>query len=388
MNYKQILFKTVGRSAKCLSIHMPSRLFCISQENANIWLNQHYTRKPLWDSIPRLKPATIDLSLIIPVYNSEKYISKCLDSVFAQQTDYKYEVICINDGSKDSSLQILESYQKTHDNLIVVSQANQGISCTRNRGITISNGRYIGFVDNDDYLDRTYIERILNKAYETDSDIIQVGHYRVTPEGMILASICQDQDLLLTQIDSDDKVNHVSGYIWGGALKRQLFENVRFPEGFWYEDMITRLIMMRSAKRVYCISDCLYYYVVHGTNASKTVWKTKGYKCLDQLILAKELTEYGKDVLGLYYDQTLYKVLLYEFGTVLWLRTRQLGINNQQKVFRLAADYMTKIRPKGIVLTAELDKTYDQAFLTQNFLTWYLYSLGHMCSVKIRNNSL
>lgn len=110
-----------------------------------------YPFKPLWGELPKLSENTKDLSIIIPVYNSERFLAKCLDSILNQQTQFDYEVICINDGSKDSSLQILNRYKELFSNkMVVVSQQNLGISTTRNNGIAMAKGEFVGFLDNDD----------------------------------------------------------------------------------------------------------------------------------------------------------------------------------------------------------------------------------------------
>lgn len=97
----------------------------------------------------------------MPVYNSERFLERCVRSILCQQTSVRYEVICINDGSTDGSLRILERLQSEYPELLrVVSQDNQGISVTRNRGIELAKGEYIGFLDNDDYVSEGYVETL------------------------------------------------------------------------------------------------------------------------------------------------------------------------------------------------------------------------------------
>lgn len=387
MNIKSMAFQLIGHCCKMLSNFIPNFKATQNALTAEFPFKGLYEEKPLWKNIPPLRPSTLDMSIIVPVYNSERFLPKCLDSIVNQKTKYKFEVICINDGSKDSSQDILNAYKTKYPNIIVISQTNQGISRTRNRGIAEASGKYIGFVDNDDYLNEHYIETILDKAYSTDADMIQVGHLRVNPEGTVLAPIHLKSDTSILSGDVDARINYVSGYIWGGAQKKEIYAQIRFPEGYWYEDMITRVLLMRVAKRIECISECLYYYVVHNTNASKTVWKEKGYKFLDQFYLAKSLAEYGNQTFGLTNDQTLYRTLLYELGTVLWLRTRHLKIKDCRKIFKIAAQYMVSIRPVTIHCKSQLERVYDKTFLNCNFAQWYMFSLGHMCYIKARNES-
>ena len=112
-------------------------------------------------------------SIIIPVYNVEKYIKKCLDSVFSQS--YKdYEVIVVNDGSTDKSMDIAKEY-----NVKIINQKNAGLSITRNNGLQIANGEYISFIDSDDWVDLDFLEKLYNTAKKYDADIAACGIKRL-----------------------------------------------------------------------------------------------------------------------------------------------------------------------------------------------------------------
>lgn len=105
--------------------------------------------------------------MIIPVYNAERYISKCLDSVFFQETKYTYLVKTINDSSTDKSLSILKEYQKEHDNLQIITIQNSGACAARNEGLKHLNSDYVYFIDADDTITPDYFELLLDKAYST-----------------------------------------------------------------------------------------------------------------------------------------------------------------------------------------------------------------------------
>ena len=110
------------------------------------------------------------ISVVIPVYNVEKYLSQCLDG-FVKQTFQDIEIICVNDGSKDNSLSILQDYAKKDNRIIVIDQKNSGAGAARNRGIAEVKGEYIYFFDSDDYIDVTALEKMYTRIKETDSDI-------------------------------------------------------------------------------------------------------------------------------------------------------------------------------------------------------------------------
>lgn len=119
----------------------------------------------------------ISISVIIPVYNAERDLSRCLNSVFKQKG--RFEVIAVNDGSTDSSLNILEEYKKKYSNLTVINQTNQGVSAARNKGLSVAKNKYITFVDSDDWIEPDTFELVEEMIKKDDSDIVLTGFYDV-----------------------------------------------------------------------------------------------------------------------------------------------------------------------------------------------------------------
>lgn len=123
------------------------------------------------------------LSFVVPVYNTEKYLAECLDSLLDQGIPYyDYEIICVNDGSTDGSLQILRSYEKKCANIRVIDTENSGVSTARNKGIDAARGDYIWFVDSDDFIRRGFLTVLYNHINETDADRVKIGTYVVNGE--------------------------------------------------------------------------------------------------------------------------------------------------------------------------------------------------------------
>ena len=110
------------------------------------------------------------ISIIIPIFNTEKYLKTCLNSVL-NQTLKEIEIICINDGSTDNSLKIIEEYASKDKRIKFISQKNNGVSYARNKGLEIATGEFIGFVDSDDYASKNFFEKLYNSALKTNSDI-------------------------------------------------------------------------------------------------------------------------------------------------------------------------------------------------------------------------
>lgn len=159
------------------------------------------------------------ISLVIPIYNAEKYLERLLKSIVSQTYNGKYEVVLINDGSVDDSQAIIDEYVGRYPNIFrAFTQSNKGISSARNRGIRESQGKYIGFIDNDDYLLPTYLEKIAKKISESDYDMIQTGVREEKDDGTLISET-QKVDAQYKTIDLDSLPN-LSGYVWDGVYKK------------------------------------------------------------------------------------------------------------------------------------------------------------------------
>lgn len=151
----------------------------ISVEEAKKSISKVYERKELFgeEDIRNLEiDEKIDLSIIVPVYNSEKFLNRCMDSIVNQKTQYRFEVIAVNDGSTDNSLEILKEYEKKYAFFKIINQSNGGISRARNTGINYAKGKYIGLIDNDDYIVEEYVESLLKRAYRNNADMVKCNH--------------------------------------------------------------------------------------------------------------------------------------------------------------------------------------------------------------------
>lgn len=324
----------------------------------------------------------IDLSIIIPVYNAENYLRKCLDSLLNQNTKYAFEVILVNDGSKDNSLNILEEYSKKDSKFKIITQENKGISGARNTGLNNSSGKYVGFIDNDDYITDNYIQKLLDRALTCDADIVKCNYTNFYGETGEIAGTVRHSDCSINGY-MGEKILEFKGYIWSGIIKREIWENFRFPLGFWYEDSITRLIIMRKCKKFEYIDESLYFYNIHSNNASKKVWNKSNIKSLDQFFLIKKLVEYGEKI-GLPNDITLYEILLWEYTTVLYQRTRKLPKNIKKDIFYMACEFIKKYEH-------DIDKyDFSQKYMIKstknnNYIQYKMISLYNLFNVKINN---
>lgn len=189
------------------------------------------------------------ISIIIPVYNTEHYLRRCLDSVITQSLN-AIEIIIINDGSTDGSKNIITSYQQCDSRIVVIHQSNQGLSTARNNGIKIAKGDYIAFLDSDDSMDQNTLEELYKTAYKTDADIV-VGQIKtVLNEKIIRVS---NLPLALSDYPFDNIIDYkISPSVCSKLYKKQLFINnhIRFPIGHNYEENITSIKLFFHAQKV------------------------------------------------------------------------------------------------------------------------------------------
>lgn len=206
------------------------------------------------------------VSVIIPVYNSEKYIARCLDSVI-EQTYKNIEIIIINDGSKDKSKEILDEYEKKYPNIIRhIEQENKGVAKTRNYGIKIANGNYITFIDNDDYIDKDYIETFVNVLKENEYDIVMGGYRRPNEYGKIIKELeLQDEEWSKFMIMAP----------WAKIYKKSYLinNNIEFLSVNLGEDIYFNLKAVLISDKIKIIPYTGYYWFFNTASVSNTTQK-------------------------------------------------------------------------------------------------------------------
>jgi len=209
------------------------------------------------------------ISVIVPIYNNEKFLPKCIDSILAQTYSH-LEIILVDDGSADSSGEICDQYAQKEARVKVIHQQNQGISAARNAGIAAAKGEYISFIDSDDWVDATFIENLLQTARENNALIAVVGIYEVFPEG-----ICQNQISLKPNEKKVFAASHgnftaeeslelllvkMDRYVADKLYHRSLFEYALFPVGMVYEDIWILYRLLQRMDKVAVYNAPLYYY--------------------------------------------------------------------------------------------------------------------------------
>ena len=199
------------------------------------------------------------LSVIVPVYNSEKYLQRCIDSIL--NSTYKdIELILVDDGSKDSSSQICDDNAKRDNRIKVIHQENAGISQARNNGIKIATGYYLALVDNDDYIDPTMYEKLIRCIEENDVDYAECGVNLVYPDKTFCDNEYEyeqyifDTKKALELFDGD-----VRPYVWDKVFIREKTKNIKFRDGYG-EDRYYVLDYLINNKKYMYINEPMYYW--------------------------------------------------------------------------------------------------------------------------------
>jgi len=203
------------------------------------------------------------ISVIIPVYNVEKYVGKCLSSL-VEQTYRDFEVIAVNDGSTDNSLDILRHFEARYDFIKVINQENRGMSQSRNRALKEARGKYIALVDSDDYVAPTYLEELYSACAENDADISCCYYYLHYIGNDFLFEYPFRCRGVLTAEQAMNKLLHdvqIQSFVWNKMYKRSLFTDygITYPS-IAFEDTATTNRLFAHANKVAVIDRPLYYY--------------------------------------------------------------------------------------------------------------------------------
>lgn len=259
------------------------------------------------------------VSVIIPVYKTEQYLGRCLDSVL-KNTYKELEVICVNDGSPDNSLDVLYSYANKDNRIIVIDQENQGVSAARNAGLDIAKGDFIAFIDSDDWVHPQYFEALLSAQEETGASCVACKPVRTekTIEFKERGSSAGEWLSLRKVIENGD----AKRYIWGRIYKKTSLSNIRFSRDLRIgEDTVFNLQVLMQDEKIsfYVISDQLYYYfmredsAVHTIPHKETILMNNKYF---ELYKNTQKWEYKKELLGeIFKKGILYRYLgMYEIN--------------------------------------------------------------------------
>ena len=207
------------------------------------------------------------VSIIIPAYNAEKYIKRCIESII-KQTYKNIEVLVVDDGSTDNTPKIIDDIAQTDKRIVVIHKQNGGVSLARNIAIEKATGKYIMFTDSDDWLENDMVEKMVNKTTSTDCDIVICGYNNYYENSKQIESklLNPKNYKLFTELITDDKTNF-GGFPWNKLMKRTCVKNLYNANIHYFENLLFFLENFDTKTKFEYINEPLYNYSINDTSA-------------------------------------------------------------------------------------------------------------------------
>ena len=320
------------------------------------------------------------LSIIIPVYNSEKYIYDCISSIFRQglQEDL-FEIILVNDGTQDNSIGVLSDLIMQHNNITVLNQDNQGVSVARNYGLTKAVGEYIYFMDADDLLVNNSLVTLIQKTIDSSVDILMANYIKFEDGNLRTEMISPCQHYSFEEKSADkayiEDLSPYECYIWRMIIRRKfLIDNSIVFKPFWYEDTLFCQECFLKAKTFMKTSWQLYLYRMHpgSFTSSMTVQKMLDLNsALSSLLKLKDLVE-----LPAVCRTRLMDNVFISFNYGLWCIVHNNCLYNDRNI--IVSDLKQKIPPSKFIFTGspkQIIVSYAFRFVPFFYL-WLRYLLN------------
>ena len=208
------------------------------------------------------------ISVIIPVYNVEQYLRRCLESVRSQKYE-NLEIILVDDGSTDQCGQICDEYAQKDERIKVFHTTNNGLSAARNLGLRQSSGEYIGFVDSDDWIETDMYDLLIHKSVETNADICICGYGY---EQSASTKIVKLQENTFTKAEALRELiaENIDYHVWNKLYRKALFNTIRFPDGKNFEDIAIMWKLLSESDTIAVIDSYKYHYRMRDNSITQT----------------------------------------------------------------------------------------------------------------------
>lgn len=264
------------------------------------------------------------ISVIIPIYNAYAYLDRCIQSILRQTTQENIEIILVNDGSIDNSLEICEKYSKEYPNVIVIDKKNEGVSIARKTGLDKANGDYVTFVDADDWLERDFLKKVLLILQNDSPDVLVYDYYLafsdkgIRPERHIGYQGYYRRNQLPVQFwDSlihDENGKQYRGSLWGNIFKTELLKKYILADknAEVGEDAAITIAMVYNSDSIYFLPECLYNYYLGDASATRSgrVYNSKSPYVVNSFI------EHNIDIEGRNFKEQLYRKITHDVFNV------------------------------------------------------------------------
>lgn len=327
------------------------------------------------------------VSVIVPVYNVEKYIDRCLNSLI-NQTLKELEIIIIDDESPDNCPSICDKYAEKYENIVVIHKKNEGLGLARNTGLNIAKGEYVAFIDSDDYIDLTFYEKAYQNAIENNSDIC-FGETKFLDDNLIEKQIMKNpykikkfigndvNDYVLANLlhnkVSDDFVNYMATGVWEAIYKKEIFDkyNISFVSERKYisEDYIFHLDYIPKCNIITFVSGIYYYHCDNGSSLTSVYREDRFEK--NKILYKEILNKVGQIKFSNDVNPGVYALFIQSIRHVLslaYLNRKNIGTQKLKEIFsNICNDEFTKIALKN---TKEYDfkiKIYNYCLVKNSY---------------------
>jgi glycosyltransferase involved in cell wall biosynthesis len=229
------------------------------------------------------------ISIIVPVYNVEQYLTTCIESILSQ-TYIHFELFLVNDGSNDSSGHICDDYALKDRRIIVIHQENKGASAARNTSLKATSGMFVTFVDADDWLDPCHLENLINKAVEEDADIVLTSYW-INGQKETYYSNCPSSMNGYVIIKESLEMKIHAG-VWTKLIKKSIIDNncITFPKYDYYEDIyFSAVVLLKARKITYCDSSSYHYRMNQNSQTYSVDYKIRLQKYYEMVNNLKDL---------------------------------------------------------------------------------------------------
>ncbi|NTU88407.1 MAG: glycosyltransferase [Actinobacteria bacterium] len=264
------------------------------------------------------------ISVIVPVYKVERYLDTCVQSIFAQ-TYTDFELILVDDGSPDCCGDLCDAYAKEDARVRVIHKENGGLSSARNVGLEICIGEYVAFVDSDDWLAPSYLERLLIGIEEPGVDISVCGYIPVDEEGAEVAASLNLVPKFYTPAQAIETVLYERDFDTSAHMKlykRSLFSDMRFTEGILFEDFDVLYRLFARCERIYYIGACLYFYRIRSGSIMTSEFSSAK---LELVAIAKRILDFVDADFPEIHSAAVYRYVVSVLATL-----RGLVLSNEQ----------------------------------------------------------
>lgn len=234
------------------------------------------------------------VSVIVPVYNVENYLCRCIDSIVTQ-TLKDIEIILIDDGSTDLSGKICDDYSLHDKRISVIHKTNEGLSSARNIGIETATAPYLMFIDSDDWVEEEYCEKPYIAAKNNNADLVLFSFREIRSDGTIVQKETGMREGVISGAEAIHFNVSFAHAAWLGLYRKQLFDGIRYPVGKLYEEVATTHKLIHAAERIYLVNSALYNYRVGRLGSITSSIESRNHPDLRDMMVIKinDLFDWG-----------------------------------------------------------------------------------------------